>query len=127
MKILFVFLVVVVAGCADRSADFERVGYFKDTAKNRVMTIRYDSSASSGDVSRYADGLMYTADQVTAAYFYPAGVGIPADGVTLAGSFMKANDVIYSIGGWRYAYVRGFNGVAQFVDCGQQSHDLCGY
>ena len=64
-----------------------------------------------------------------AAYFYPEGSTIPEDGVTLANSMLKANDVLYETPGlskWGYAYMRNFKGSSEFVDCKQQqTNDLC--
>ena len=72
---------------------------------------------------------MNTAGQVTAAYFCLEGSTIPADGVTLAGSIYKANDVLYEMVGlskWRYAYMKYINGTSEFVDCEHNlTNDLC--
>ena len=143
---LFTWLVVIVLGLwfigyisngskttisekTDNRAHFRQVGYLKDNAKNRIFTIAYKHGTSEQEIRTHAKSLMHTSGQMMAAYFYPEGSTIPADGVTLAGSMFKANDVLYDMPGlskWRYAYMRHFKGSSEFVDCEQnQSNDLC--
>ncbi len=66
---------------------------------------------------------------MTAAYYYTEGSSIPADGLTLAGGVFKANDVLYETLGlskWQYAYMLGFKGGPQFVNCiTNPDNDLC--
>jgi hypothetical protein len=66
---------------------------------------------------------------MTAAYYYPQGSIIPADGVTLAQTLVDASDVIYEAPGlskWRFAFMRYFDGTVGFVDCSATpGHDLC--
>jgi hypothetical protein len=116
-------------GPCSPQADFREVGYFKDNAKNRVFTIAYKPDTTEHEIRAYAEGLMYTSGQMTAAYFYPEGGLIPADGITLAGSVFEANDVLYESPGlskWRYAYMKGFRGTSEFVDCERDpDNDLC--
>ena len=137
MKKGFYFLVlllsVTVAACSDGSSsdqeNFTEVGYLKDNAKNRILTISYKLGTSEDEIRAHAEGLMYTSGQMMAAYFYPEESIIPADGVTLAGSVSEANDVLYETPGlskWRYAYMRYFDGTSEFVDCEQDpDNDLC--
>ena len=118
--LLVLLLAATVAGCSD--AHFRQVGYFKDEGKNRIFTIAYKSGTSEHEIRSHAESLMYTSGQMMAAYFYPEGSHIPADEVTLAGSLVKANEVLYETPGWskwRYAYMRYFNGKPEFVDCEQ--------
>jgi hypothetical protein len=109
--------------------NFRRVGYLKDDAKNRIFTVAYKPNTSEQAILTYAESLMHTSGQMMAAYFYREGSIIPADGVTLADSVFKANDVLYDVPGlskWRYAFMRDFKGSLIFVDCEKnQGHDLC--
>lgn len=115
---------VVLVGCSGEASDsqsaFRQVGYLKDSAKNRVFTIAYTAGTTDQEVRSHAKRLMHTQGRMMAAYFYPEGSSIPADGVTLAGSVFKANDVLFETPGlskWRYAYMRHFRGTSEFVDC----------
>lgn len=124
---------VVMVGCSDGAASsqsaFRQVGYLKDNAKNRIFTIAYKPGTTEQEVRNYAERLMHTQGQMMAAYFYPEGSVIPADGVTLAGSVFKANDILFETSGlskWRYAYMRHFRGTSEFVDCDKTpDSDLC--
>ena len=110
-------------------SNFRQVGYLKDNGKNRIFTIAYKPGTTEQEVRSHAERLMYTQGQVMAAYFYPEGSLIPADGVTLAGSMFKANDVLFETPGlskWRYAYMRYLKGTSEFVDCEKTAdNDLC--
>lgn len=114
---------------AKPSQRFEEAGYFKDTSKNRIFTIKFQPSLSEAEIKDYAKNLMSTSGQMMAAYFYQAGSIIPADGITLAGSIFKANATLYERPGlskWQYAYILNFNGTSSFVNCMQQKDsDLC--
>ena len=124
---------VVMVGCSDGTSSsqsaFRQVGYLKDNAKNRIFTIAYKPGTTEQEVRSHAERSMHTQGQMMAAYFYPEGSVIPADGVTLAGSVFKANDVLFETPGlskWRYAYMRHFRGTSEFVDCEKTPNsDLC--
>ena len=115
-----------VAGNHDK---FRRVGYFKDSKRNRIYTISYKSGTKEKEIRSYAENLMYTQGQMMATYFYPEGSDIPADGLTLAKSILQANNVLYDLPGlscWRYAFMRYFKGTTEFIDCKQTPNsDLC--
>jgi len=106
-----------------------QVGYLKDGSRNRIFTFEYKKGTPISTIRSFAQNLINTQGQITAAYFYREGSRIPADGVTLAGSVFRANNVLYDMQGlskWRYAYMEGFNGSAQFVDCKKTpKNDLC--
>lgn len=142
MKFLFSFGVILGAillfgnlfggGSASQSSDapkFRQVGYLKDGVNNRIFTFRIPVSASTNAVRGHAAQLPNTAGQMTAAYYYPEGSVIPADGVTLAGDILEANRVLYETPGlspWRYAYMRSYNGKVGFYDCeATPKGDLC--
>lgn len=131
---LTIFLLsVILAGCSDGASNsqsaFRQVGYLKDSAKNRIFTIAYKAGTTEQEVRNHAERLMHTQGQMMSAYYYPEGSVIPADGVTLAGSVFKANDVLFETPGlskWRYAYMRHFIGTSEFVDCEKSpDNDLC--
>jgi len=108
---------------------FRQVGYLKDGSRNRIFTIAFKKSTPKSSIQTFATQRMNTPGQITAVYFYPEGSTIPADGVTLAGSVFQANKVLYNVKGlskWRYAYMKGFNGSENFVDCKKTpTNDLC--
>jgi len=118
-----------LAADTDKQDNFRRVGYFKDSNKNRIYTISFKPGTPKREVLSYAEQLTYTQRRMMAAYFYPEGSAIPADGVTLAKSIFQANSVLYELPGlscWRYAYMRYFKGTAEFIDCQQMPNsDLC--
>jgi hypothetical protein len=137
----FIFSILIslaLMGCSEstsnknsghKTIEFEEIGYFKDGSKNRIYTIKYSSNALPHHVRAHAEKLMYTDGQMMAAYYYKEGSTIPADGVTLAASMIKASDVIYEAPGlskWQFAFMKSFNGVVVFVDCiKDQNNDLC--
>lgn len=136
--LLPLLLVATMAACSDSSsknessskqANFRQVGYLKDSLKNRIFTIAYKPDTPEQEIRAHTESLMHTPGQMMAAYYYSEGSLIPADGVTLAGSIGKANDVLYEVPGlskWRYAYMRYLNGTSEFVDCEQgPGNDLC--
>jgi len=99
-----------MAGCSDGASSsqfaFRQVGYLKDNAKNRIFTIAFRPGTTEQEARNHAERLMYTQGQMMAAYFFPEGSVIPADGVTLADSVFKANDVLFETSGlskWHYA------------------------
>ncbi len=124
---LFMVVMCLLSSCSDSS--FRQVGYFKDRARNRIFTIAYKTDTPRSEIRAHAEKLMYTHGQLMASYFYPEGSLIPADGVTLARTIHKANEVLYETPGlstWRYAFMRYLNGTAEFVDCQENpGHDLC--
>lgn len=108
---------------------FRQVGYLKDKVNNRIFSIAIPQTASIDLVRSHAEKLPYTPGQMTGAYYFLEGPGIPADGITLAGNVLKANRVLYDTPGvpsWRFAYQRSFNGQSVFYDChAAPSADLC--
>ena len=108
---------------------FRRVGYFKDSKRNRIYTIAFKPGTTEKEVLSYAEQMTYTQGRMMAAYFYPEGSAIPADGVTLARSIFQANNILYDLPGlscWRYAFMRYFKGTTEFIDCQQTPNsDLC--
>lgn len=133
MSILICFFCATIFGVsqavADNQGKFRRVGYFKDSKKNRIYTISYQSGTIEKEIRSYAEKLMYTHGRMMAAYFYPKGSSIPADGLTLAKSILQANRVLYDLPGlssWSYAFMRHFKGTTKFMDCRQiRNDDLC--
>jgi hypothetical protein len=127
-SIILASLVMTAIGCGGDTG-IQRVGYFKDDSRNRIYTFSYTPVATSDAIGEHAATLPYTPGQMLAAYFYPEGSTIPADGVTLAKTLLQANDVLYETPGlsrWRYAFMRSFSGEAKFVDCQDTpKDDLC--
>lgn len=117
----------VIISCSQ--SPFRQAGYLKDAKKNRIYTVSYSPGTPESEIRAYAAKLMHSQGQLTAAYFYPEGSQIPADGITLAGSILKANEVLYETPGlsnWHFAYMRYFTGNTEFVDCRDTpDHDLC--
>ena len=108
---------------------FKQVGYFKDAKNNRVFTVSCKPAATEAQVKSYAKKLSNTIGQMTAAYFYPEGSKIPADGVTMARSSFAATDVIWDTPGlssWDYVYMMPTIGEVTFVNCKERpGDDLC--
>jgi len=129
MFLVLCCLFAIVGNSTGSSKNFTKVGYFKDSTNNRIFTISFNLGTSEDKIRTYAEGLRYTSGQLTAAYFYPEGSIIPADGVTLASSVFEANDVLYEAPGlskWRYAYMRYLNGTLEFIDCEKEpDNGLC--
>jgi hypothetical protein len=129
MRLLIMAVVAVSAGCAGQDAGLRRVGYFQDAKYNRIFTYTFPSAATSDEIEHAAYALPYTRGQLLAAYFYPEGSRIPADGITLAANVFRANEVLYDTPGlssWRYAFMIPLAGLAEFVDCqATPKNDLC--
>ncbi|ACL71502.1 hypothetical protein Tgr7_0404 [Thioalkalivibrio sulfidiphilus HL-EbGr7] len=127
--IVAVPLCLLLAASVAWASDFRIKGYFKDRATNRIFTIEYRGDPGADQARRYAEQRPYAAGQMTAVYFYPAGSRMPVDGITRAKNLFDANRILYDVPGlaaWRYAYMRGFDGRSQFVDCLESAgHDLC--
>nr|AOH36862.1 hypothetical protein BGP89_11275 [Luteimonas sp. JM171] len=97
-----------------------QAGYFKDSQGNRIFTLEMPPGFSESQALADARRRPYTSGQVTGAYYFDHRTSIPRDGITRAGSFFAANDVLYETAGlsaWRYAFVKGPDGGEQFVDC----------
>lgn len=111
------------------AADIRQVGYFKDGARNRIFSLAFAPNVGKATIRAHAEGLAFTQGQMMAAYYYPDGSKIPADGLTLAKSVLHATDVLYETRGlsrWRYAFMRDFDGAVRFVDCqAEPKNDLC--
>lgn len=107
---------------------FRQVGYFKDSAKNRIFTIEMKGNINKSQAYAFAKSKPNTIGRVTAVYFYLTGSVIPADGVTRARNIFKANDVLYDTKGlsnWNFAYMKRLNGSEEFVDCVEYENNLC--
>jgi hypothetical protein len=111
------------------NADISQVGYFKSGPRDRIFTFAFGSATTAGEIRAHAAKLAHTAGHMTAAYYYPAGSRIPADGVTLARDLFQANAVLYdnaAMSSWRYAHMRFDSGETEFVDCAATpKSDLC--
>jgi hypothetical protein len=106
---------------------FDEVGYLKLGNNARLFTIRYEAAGNAA-VHAHAKGLMYTSGRVTAAYYYPKGARVPADGITLSGSWDRAQAVLWEnpgVDAWDFVFWRYPNGESKFVDCRSDSSDLC--
>jgi len=107
---------------------FNEVGYYKDKARHRIFAISFKNGTTEEQIKAYASKLMNTKGRFTAAYFYPEGSKIPSSGLTLAGSLVKANWLLYEAPGmskWHYAYMHTVDGKTIFVDCIKNpKHDL---
>lgn len=123
---LLVLFTVTIAYAGD---SISRVGYLKDKSNNRIFTYSFKKGVTEQEIREHAKNLPNTNGRMTAAYYYIEGSLIPADGVTLAGSVFKANDVLFETPGlskWQYAYMLGFKGEPQFVNCvTNPDNDLC--
>ncbi|MBW8034199.1 MAG: hypothetical protein FVQ79_00595 [Planctomycetes bacterium] len=108
---------------------FQQSGYFKDGLRNRIFSVKMTGEVNESEVLSFARDRPNTKGQITAVYFYPKGSAIPADGITMAGSVFRANDMLYEMAGlskWRYAYMKNLNGSETFIDCiDKPTHDLC--
>ncbi len=115
--------------CAYAGESIQRVGYLKDKGKNRIFTLSFNKGVTEQEIRKNAENLPNTTGRITAAYYYIEGSLIPADGVTLAGTVFKANDILYETPGlskWQYAYMLGFKGEPQFVNCIKNpNNELC--
>lgn len=129
--ILVLLMSLMIIGCSESSKNkgFKQVGYLKDNSKNRIYTYAYSSHLSGTQIRSYAESLMSTSGQMMAAYFYPKGSLIPADGITLSKSIFQANDVLYktkNLGKWKFVYMKNFNGAIKFINCDKTpKNDLC--
>ena len=129
--ICFVLGSVVDGSAADtgQQAKLRRVGYFKDSNRNRIYTISIKAGTTEKEVRSYAKRLTHTQGRIMAAYFYIEGGAIPGDDVTLAKNVFHVNEILYEQPGlskWRYAFMRYLTGKTEFVDCQQESENaLC--
>lgn len=121
--------VVKCSNFFDNAARIEGVGYYKDSAMNRVQTFSFDSTVTEAEIRTHAERQTSAPGQLTAAYYYPSGSVIPADGITRATRLDQVNEVLYETPGlsrWRYAFMRPIIGDVQFVDCEATPKDgLC--
>ncbi len=120
---------IILTNLAYGSGSIERIGYLKDNGKNRIFTLSFNNAVTESEIRKHAENLPNTSGRITAAYFYLEGSQIPADGLTLAGTVFKANNMLYETPGlskWHYAFMLGFKGVPQFVNCIKDpKNDLC--
>jgi hypothetical protein len=132
-RIFFRFLVgavipTVFAACGDTNAP-QPVGHFKDDAGNQILSFEMTTTTAEEDVKANAWLLGYAPGRMTAAYYYPKGSTIPAEGLTRAKTVAAANHLLYDTPGqgqWRFVYVRRLNGVEEFHDCvTTPADDLC--
>lgn len=126
---IITLLVIFMTTFAYAGGSIERVGYLKDKNKNRIFTLSFKKGVTEQEIRKHAENLPNTSNRMTVAYYYIEGSTIPADGVTLAGTVFKANRVLYETPGlskWQYAFMLGFKGVPQFVNCIKDpKNDLC--
>lgn len=133
MRTAVLFFAVMVAGCTAQPVaepDIRTVGNFMDSKRNRVYSFAMRAGTDEATVREHARALPYTPGQITAAYYYPESTVIPADGITLAESYMAAINTIYDdphMGKWKYVYMQSFSpGGPTFEDCtANPRHDLC--
>ena len=121
--------IAAMSGACGNINEPRKVGYFKDDVGNRILSFEMTSTTTADDAKASALSLGYTPGQMTAAYYYPKGSTIPADGLTLARTVAAANRVLYEtpgLGQWRFVYMRGLNGTEEFHDCVETPADgLC--
>jgi hypothetical protein len=126
---IITLFVIFMATFTYAGGSIEQVGYLKDKGKNRIFTLSFKSGVTEQEIRKHAENLPNTSRRMTAAYYYIEGSAIPADGVTLAGTVFKANNMVYETPGlskWQYAFMLGFKGVPQFVNCIKDpKNDLC--
>lgn len=106
---------------------FRQVGYFKDSAKNRIFTIEMKASINKSQAYTFAKNKPYTKGRITVVYFYNKGSVIPADGITMARNIQRVNHVLYDMKGldpWRYVFMKHRGGDETFVDC-KNNNALC--
>ena len=127
--VIITLFVIFTTTCVYAGESIERVGYLKDKGKNRIFTLSFKSGVTEQEIRKHAQNLPNTSHRMTAAYYYIKGSAIPADGVTLAGTVLKANNMLYETPGlskWQYAFMLGFKGIPQFVNCIKDpKNDLC--
>lgn len=127
--VISTLLALIIGTIAYASDSINMVGYLKDKKSNRIFTYSFQKDVTEQEIRDHAKNLPNTGGRMTAAYYYIEGSLIPADGVTLAGGIFKANDILYetpSLSKWQYAYMFGFKGEVQFVNCVKNpDNDLC--
>jgi len=101
------------------AADLDRVSYFKDSARNRVMIYNAGQSDTLEDIQSEAESAMHTPGQFTVVFFFPADAQTDKDFVTLQPSYMEAINIMYEpvTKGWRYRFQIDPSGAKKFVDC----------
>ena len=137
MKPIAIIFVLIILGnvLLDDGADdpryFKQKGYFKDSDRNRIVSVELlKSQYSRSEVIKWAERTPNTTGRITQVYFYQRGGVIPSDGLTLdATSVWNAQEMLYEMRGlskWRYAYVTMINGSTQFIECeADPSNDFC--
>jgi hypothetical protein len=129
--LLCVFLIFTLQPVIASSEAFKQKGYFKDSKRNRIVSVELlKSQYSRTEVIKWAKRTPNTSGRITQVYFYQRGGVIPSDGLTLdATSVWNAQDMLYEMRGlskWRYAYVTMINGSTQFIDCeADPRNDFC--
>jgi hypothetical protein len=111
---------VAVAAPAMSSEGIRAVGFFKDARENRIFTFAVREEVSLEAVRAHSQTLAYTRGQMSGAYYYPEGPGIPAGGFRSAKTVPEVNELLYDSAEtppWHYAWQRGFNGKSVFVNC----------
>jgi hypothetical protein len=128
-RAIITLLVIFITTLAYAGGSIEQVGYLKDKGQNRIFTFLFKKGVTEQEIKKHSKNLPNTSHRMTAAYYYMEGSAIPADGVTLAGTVFKANNVLYETPGlskWQYAFMLGFKGIPQFVNCIKDPrNDLC--
>lgn len=127
--IIITLLSIFTFTCAYAEGPIDRVGYFKDSNKNRIFTHSYKPGTTEQEIKAHAEKLMHTDWRMTVGYYYIEGSVIPADGITQARNIDHANAILYNMRGlskWQYSYLISFKGKRGFVNCQKDPSDgLC--
>ena len=126
MKKLIMLSIVLIVGCGGLS-NIEQEGYFKSSVRDRIFVFSFQPSVTESEIKSHAKKQTNTAGRFTACYYFKHGALIPRDGITLAGSVFRANNVINQFAdGIEYAYMKNLNGTYSFSNCRTHPNDdLC--
>ena len=126
--------IVLAASCSDpqrpRLSDkFENRVYFKSDVRDRIFVYQAKTIVSEPEALQFAQSKMHTQGQMTAVYIYDPGAIAPGNSLNSENSLFRVNDILYKskhIDSWRYAYMKGRNGLVVFVDRKRdKNHSLC--
>ena len=73
----------VLSGGCDSNPGFRQEGYFKDEKGKRIMTYAFKPNENDETVLKHASRLTFTEGQIFTVYYYPDGVRIPKENLTL--------------------------------------------
>lgn len=101
------------------ASELNRVSYFKDANRNRVMVYQSAPDSTASDIEAAMASVAHTPGRFTLVYVYPHDATNALDWVTLLPDYLSAVEVMYSppAKGWGYNFQINPLNKQIFTDC----------